>query len=1075
MSSWVYISNLPSYFDTVEISTLFDRSGLRKEIKDIIIDGDSYQINLCAFVQFYSAKDAKRAAATLDGTVAADSRAISVAVVWNERDTLPTVEVARIPESVSVQQLSDMFEPFGDVIDIRFTASTISIAATSKPKRKTTHTETASDETPESRSSSSGDTGKRALVTFKRIEYAIDAANKMNGEIIGYECGSGGLSVRLVNPDARNLKWKRMTFDYMRCALPAPSRMPSVERHYSDASIDRGHARHGDRHGHGGGHGGHPEDHHYRPHRSHSSGGVRDAVRGGRRMTEDPRSMSRPRRYGASGAPPSDSRSSSKKRKPKRRGPTASRFREHGREAPRDFDAPHGERPGPDYRRLHHPRDEYTDISLVPEYTPHGHAYRRETHPMPGPYPPAPGFHSGSGPPSFTMRDGERSGPPTAPGTAASSASVSAELDASLRAAAMLAERRRLEAENQSFLFQAMHSMTAASGATTPEQQQQQLAAALSALQAAQYREYLEMSLAASGTSPAKSHSSHSLLTSPTKSGGASAATATGAIPYGVPPYGMSMAGAGPLSKPSGGVAVTVSSPPELSGIGVHGAVPSITKKLVRMGEDGGGLGDRFQGCEYLGPPSGRISSRVPKTIPTDGYAGAHYIPFATSSASGSSIGSSFGGRKLSSSGDEKSKSDSGVAKSAGDGPHDSRRMSSSSTGSSSKAGSGASTVASGLLLPQSDTHLTKSPGCIASSATMQATMEQILASMHAGVGASAPGSMPIPDFSHYAMPPTAAYSPYSLQSMFAAYSAPGVAMTPTQMAAAAMTSASAGMGGLSLGTAALGSTPSVHAASGHSSSVPMPPARSVASSHSSHLSTRSAGAAMSAKGARDLRFEIDEDTKKVDGDVYDDDESRAKLSSPTPSSRRDSLGSSILSSSLASSSACSAVSDAMSSVSRPRARRRLKPSLVQQSIDEAKTKAKRRRAAKADTTKGKKSGAHTPSDMTLKSAPVSKPPPLPQSTAPMVTAPATTAKQITKAMSGQTGMVTMDEYAEREKELIYQWLCTAYSEKRARQIASMFMCVPLTKRQTMLGNDTEFFKRARAFNSLLEGEVPSK
>ena len=74
-----------------------------------------------------------------------------------------------------------MFEPFGTIVDTRIIHCTIENNAF------------------------------YALISFSKVEYALQATQEMNGSIISANIN---LIVKLQNPDARNLKWKRDAFEY---------------------------------------------------------------------------------------------------------------------------------------------------------------------------------------------------------------------------------------------------------------------------------------------------------------------------------------------------------------------------------------------------------------------------------------------------------------------------------------------------------------------------------------------------------------------------------------------------------------------------------------------------------------------------------------------------------------------------------------------------------------------------------------------------------------------------------------------------------------------------------------------
>eukprot|EP01084_Bolivina_argentea_P111239 198556_1 len=75
------------------------------------------------------------------------------------------------------------------------------------------------------------------LISYCRIDYALQAVQEMNNTIIGF--GNPSI-VNLVNPDTRNLKWKRNSFEYKIIDIPPITHINSNQ----NQNYNRKHHRH---------------------------------------------------------------------------------------------------------------------------------------------------------------------------------------------------------------------------------------------------------------------------------------------------------------------------------------------------------------------------------------------------------------------------------------------------------------------------------------------------------------------------------------------------------------------------------------------------------------------------------------------------------------------------------------------------------------------------------------------------------------------------------------------------------------------------------------------------------------
>eukprot|EP01084_Bolivina_argentea_P066992 122103_1 len=178
MSTWIHITNLPLYYDHYGLHDIFGDIG---QIIATKVTKDEMILKSTGFVQFASPKHAKLAASKKDQTVIANS-AVRVYLVWTPDEDLSTVRVENIPAESTTTELEQYFDPYGEIVN-----TTIN--------QKTSH----------------------ALISFCRVDYALNAVQEMNGTIID-SCGA--LKVTLTNPDARNLKWKRNSFEYKHLPIP---------------------------------------------------------------------------------------------------------------------------------------------------------------------------------------------------------------------------------------------------------------------------------------------------------------------------------------------------------------------------------------------------------------------------------------------------------------------------------------------------------------------------------------------------------------------------------------------------------------------------------------------------------------------------------------------------------------------------------------------------------------------------------------------------------------------------------------------------------------------------------------
>jgi len=233
MSTWVHVTNLPMYSDHPLLLEIFHGIGL---IQNISIVKNEFIMKSQAFVQFSKPQHAKTACSKKDETIVEKSQ-IRVFLIWSPEENLSTIRVSNYPEEYRTEDLYQLFNTHGDIVDIRIESNGNHL------------NDQKSDSTPS------------ALISFVRVEHATSAAQEMDGSVIGCE---GALSVNLVNSDARNLQWKRHSFEYISIAIPEVSddsfSMQKQRRHrrrghkhgdsYRDTkSSDRLHPPHRNHHG----------------------------------------------------------------------------------------------------------------------------------------------------------------------------------------------------------------------------------------------------------------------------------------------------------------------------------------------------------------------------------------------------------------------------------------------------------------------------------------------------------------------------------------------------------------------------------------------------------------------------------------------------------------------------------------------------------------------------------------------------------------------------------------------------------------------------------------------------------
>ena len=179
MSRWIHITNLPLYYDDYGLQEIFTDIG---QISATNVTKQEMILKSTGFVQFANAKHAKLAASKKDQTVIANS-AVRVYLIWTQQEDLSTIKVTNIEPQSTESDLEKYFDPYGGIVDIRIIKPSQSSSNKDDEKIK-------EDQQKE----------PYALISFCRVDYALQAVQEMNGTIIGM-CGA--LKVELVNPDAR--------------------------------------------------------------------------------------------------------------------------------------------------------------------------------------------------------------------------------------------------------------------------------------------------------------------------------------------------------------------------------------------------------------------------------------------------------------------------------------------------------------------------------------------------------------------------------------------------------------------------------------------------------------------------------------------------------------------------------------------------------------------------------------------------------------------------------------------------------------------------------------------------------
>ena len=182
MSTWIYITNLPMYSDYPLLQQIFHGIG---QITNMTIVKNDMILKSVGFVQFANPKHAKTACSKKDETIVEKSQ-IRVFCVWSPSEDLSTIGVTNYPLEYQHNDLYQLFNTHGDIVDIRIMAPDTNSSTTTHRGRS--HDDHKSECLP------------HALISFVRIEHATSAAQEMDGSVIGCE---GALSVELVNSDAR--------------------------------------------------------------------------------------------------------------------------------------------------------------------------------------------------------------------------------------------------------------------------------------------------------------------------------------------------------------------------------------------------------------------------------------------------------------------------------------------------------------------------------------------------------------------------------------------------------------------------------------------------------------------------------------------------------------------------------------------------------------------------------------------------------------------------------------------------------------------------------------------------------
>ena len=185
MSTWIHITNLPLYYDDYGLQDIFSDIG---QITATNVTKNNMIMKSTGFVQFANTKHAKLAASKKDQTVIANS-AVRVYLLWTEKEDLSTIKVTNIEPQSTENDLEKYFDPYGGIVDIRIMNKNHNSSNLDDDQKVTEIDDKLKNEND-----------LYALISFCRVDYALQAVQEMNGTIIGM---GGALSVELVNPDAR--------------------------------------------------------------------------------------------------------------------------------------------------------------------------------------------------------------------------------------------------------------------------------------------------------------------------------------------------------------------------------------------------------------------------------------------------------------------------------------------------------------------------------------------------------------------------------------------------------------------------------------------------------------------------------------------------------------------------------------------------------------------------------------------------------------------------------------------------------------------------------------------------------
>ncbi len=105
-----------------------------------------------------------------------DKCAIRVFIIWNIKEDLSTIKVSNILPNSTHNDLTNIFNPYGTIINIEII-------------NNTNH-----------ENDNTNDNNTYAIVSYSKVDYALQATQELNHNIIGSD---HKLSVTLMNPDAR--------------------------------------------------------------------------------------------------------------------------------------------------------------------------------------------------------------------------------------------------------------------------------------------------------------------------------------------------------------------------------------------------------------------------------------------------------------------------------------------------------------------------------------------------------------------------------------------------------------------------------------------------------------------------------------------------------------------------------------------------------------------------------------------------------------------------------------------------------------------------------------------------------